>query len=181
MEEEESKMEREKEWVELELPLGDATETFELEKVVCSHGFFMMTPNIWDPLSKSLLRPLRLRLDDYDENDVGDASLSSVMVRISQPHDRPQCLLVRVRVEDRSLSARQKQTLLVTFDYSFVLFDHIAPFDSMFRSNGFVVTTFFWFDCRLRYRECCACVALTRGLRGSFVFYGKVRACVALH
>lgn len=34
--------------------------TFELEKAVCNHGFFMMAPNRWNPSSKTLVRPLRL-------------------------------------------------------------------------------------------------------------------------
>jgi hypothetical protein len=43
--------------LDLVLPLGEAAETFQLEKAVCSHGLFMMAPNQWDPLSKTLLRP----------------------------------------------------------------------------------------------------------------------------
>ncbi|KAK6645832.1 hypothetical protein PHAVU_L001673, partial [Phaseolus vulgaris] len=34
--------------------------TFNLEKAVCNHGFFMMAPNKWNPSTKSLQRPLRL-------------------------------------------------------------------------------------------------------------------------
>ncbi|CAN6929471.1 unnamed protein product, partial [Brassica oleracea] len=31
-----------------------------MAKAVCNHGFFMMAPNVWDPKSKSLTRPLTL-------------------------------------------------------------------------------------------------------------------------
>ena len=33
---------------------------FNMAKAVCNHGFFMMAPNVWDPKSKSLTRPLTL-------------------------------------------------------------------------------------------------------------------------
>jgi hypothetical protein len=36
-------------------------ETFDLEKAVCSYGFFMMAPNLWFPSTCTLQRPLRLR------------------------------------------------------------------------------------------------------------------------
>ena len=75
--------------VVLELPLGAAEEeeeSFELEKAVCSHGLFVMPPNQWDPVSKTLLRPLRL----------GDSDSESVMVRISQHQWAPHSLHVRV-------------------------------------------------------------------------------------
>lgn len=58
--------EEEEESVVLEIPLGDAAETFNLEKGVCSHGLFMMSPNHWDPLSLTFSRPLRLSLSDSD-------------------------------------------------------------------------------------------------------------------
>ncbi|KAK7333933.1 hypothetical protein VNO80_30714 [Phaseolus coccineus] len=48
--------------------------TFNLEKAVCNHGFFMMAPNKWNPSTKSLQRPLRL----MDQR-------CSVMVTISHP------------------------------------------------------------------------------------------------
>ncbi|PKI74948.1 hypothetical protein CRG98_004720 [Punica granatum] len=76
-----------KEVAVLELPLGDAAETFSLEKAVCSHGLFMMAPNRWDPLTRTFSRPLRL-IADLE----GDASLS-VMVRISH-HSRALQVLV---------------------------------------------------------------------------------------
>jgi hypothetical protein len=70
--------------VVLELGLGEAAKSFQLEKAVCSHGFFMMPPNQWDPLSKSLLRPLRLDTTDSDSDS------DSVLVRISQHSWAPQ-------------------------------------------------------------------------------------------
>ncbi|XVF86442.1 hypothetical protein PTKIN_Ptkin18bG0040600 [Pterospermum kingtungense] len=60
----------------VELPLGQAAEAFDLEKAVCSHGLFMLAPNQWDPISRTLSRPLRL-LDPF--------SPFTVMVRISHP------------------------------------------------------------------------------------------------
>ncbi|CAH8359745.1 unnamed protein product [Eruca vesicaria subsp. sativa] len=44
-----------------------------MEKAVCNHGFFMMAPNVWNPKSKSLTRPLTL------------SDSSSVSVTISHP------------------------------------------------------------------------------------------------
>nr|CAD1828294.1 unnamed protein product [Ananas comosus var. bracteatus] len=54
--------------VVLELPAEEeessatagSSSSFDLERAVCSHGLFMMAPNRWDPLSKTLTRPLRL-------------------------------------------------------------------------------------------------------------------------
>lgn len=66
-------------------------ETFDLEKAVCSYGFFMMAPNLWFPSTCTLQRPLRLR-----DN-------RSVMVCISQdksissPFSSSLNLLIRVR------------------------------------------------------------------------------------
>ncbi|GLT90682.1 hypothetical protein SLE2022_086050 [Rubroshorea leprosula] len=82
----------------IELPLGDAAETFDLEKAICSHGLFMMPPNQWDPVSRSLSRPLRLLHH-------------SLMVRISQPQYPPRCLHVRV-YGTRSLSPQHQHSLL---------------------------------------------------------------------
>ncbi|XP_072983106.1 uncharacterized protein [Typha latifolia] len=59
--------------VSLQLAFKETT-TFNLEKAVCSHGLFMMAPNRWDPVSKTLLRPLRLI-----------SSSLSLPVRISHP------------------------------------------------------------------------------------------------
>ncbi|KAE9467901.1 hypothetical protein C3L33_00187, partial [Rhododendron williamsianum] len=95
--------------VVIELPLGKTAEaaTFDLEKNVCSHGLFMMAPNFWDPLSKTLQRPLLL--DSHEESGNGSAS-SSVLVRISQPSDSPHSLRLRVFGVD-SVSPRHEQAL----------------------------------------------------------------------
>ncbi|CDP17259.1 unnamed protein product [Coffea canephora] len=69
----------------LYMPLKDYP-TFNLEKAVCNHGFFMMAPNVWDPSTKQFTRPLRLA-----------DSVNSVKVTISQPHD---CSLLLIEVHD---------------------------------------------------------------------------------
>lgn len=51
--------------LDLVLPLGEAAETFQLEKAVCSHGLFMMAPNQW-PLSKTQVSRM-LRLSETEE------------------------------------------------------------------------------------------------------------------
>lgn len=90
----------------LELPLGEAAATFELEKAVCSHGLFMMAPNFWDPQSKTFQRSLRLSLDyNHPDHEV------SVNVRISQPSDFPRALQLQVFGAD-SLSNQHSQSLL---------------------------------------------------------------------
>ncbi|PWA78712.1 DNA glycosylase [Artemisia annua] len=87
--------------VEFKLPLTESTANFNLEKAVCSHGFFMTAPNQWDPLLKTFKRPLRL-LDDV-------VSESSVLVEISQPLE---CCYLVVRVFDMdTLSTEQQQSL----------------------------------------------------------------------
>ncbi|MCE0481905.1 hypothetical protein HAX54_040094 [Datura stramonium] len=58
--------------------------SFNLEKAVCNHGFFMMAPNHWDPSTKSFSRPLRLA-----------DSITSAMTFISQP-TREDHLVVKV-------------------------------------------------------------------------------------
>ncbi|XP_062176325.1 uncharacterized protein LOC133881410 isoform X2 [Alnus glutinosa] len=90
--------------LDLVLPLGEAAETFQLEKAVCSHGLFMMAPNQWDPLSKTLLRPLRL---------LHSQPQASVLVRVSQPHWDSHSLHVRV-YGTHSLSTPHRQSLLVS-------------------------------------------------------------------
>ncbi|KAL8264973.1 hypothetical protein R6Q59_023103 [Mikania micrantha] len=90
--------------VEYKLPLGVASPTFNLEKAVCSHGFFMTAPNQWDPLSKTFQRPLRL----FD--DVVSSSSSSVTVQISQPPHASH-LLLRVR-DSVDLSPAHQQSLM---------------------------------------------------------------------
>ncbi|XP_010533227.2 PREDICTED: uncharacterized protein LOC104809040 [Tarenaya hassleriana] len=98
----------------VELPLGEAAEAFDLEKAVCSHGFFMMSPNRWDPLSRSLFRPLRfppLDFDgDFDGSDCGEAPYPSAVVRISQHPELP-CLSVRV-CGVSSLSESQRRAIV---------------------------------------------------------------------
>lgn len=59
----------EKKWL-ICLHVGNS---FELEKTVCSHGLFMMAPNLWIPSSKTLQRSLRLA-----------DSTTTATVRISQ-------------------------------------------------------------------------------------------------
>ncbi|KAK5794222.1 hypothetical protein PVK06_035436 [Gossypium arboreum] len=54
--------------------LGEATEGFELEKAICSHGLFMLASNHWDPISRSFSRSLHLTSPPL-----------TVTVRISQP------------------------------------------------------------------------------------------------
>ncbi|KAG5625830.1 hypothetical protein H5410_011048 [Solanum commersonii] len=95
--------------VVVELPLGDGDggcATFDLEKAVCSHGLFMMAPNRWDSLSKTLERPLRL-----SENINDDDHEQSVLVQITQPSDSRHSLLLRVFGTD-SLSTIQQRSLL---------------------------------------------------------------------
>ncbi|KAE8677970.1 Cation efflux family protein isoform 1 [Hibiscus syriacus] len=60
--------------MELKLALGECSGSFDMEKAVCNHGLFMMSPNVWIPSTKSLRRPLRLA----DSN-------RSVLVTISHP------------------------------------------------------------------------------------------------
>ncbi|ESW19537.1 hypothetical protein PHAVU_006G133500 [Phaseolus vulgaris] len=73
-------------WFEFHMELPSETEPFQLDQAVCSHGFFMMAPNHWDPLSKTLTRPLLL-------HNPSSSSSSSLLVSLSQ---RPQSLAVRV-------------------------------------------------------------------------------------
>ncbi|KAI3496582.1 hypothetical protein L1887_38947 [Cichorium endivia] len=89
------------------LPLGKAASTFHLEKAVCSHGFFMTAPNHWDPVSKTLQRPLHLLHSDDHEST---CSNSSVTVQISQP---PQSSHLLLRVFDTDpLSPAHQQSLM---------------------------------------------------------------------
>lgn len=97
----------------VDLPLGDSAATFDLEKAVCSHGLFMMSPNQWNHVSKTLNRPLRVDPDD----DGGNSSLS---VQISHPSDSPASLAVRVFGTDY-LSPRHQQSLLVFPFFNFSL------------------------------------------------------------
>ncbi|KAK6285110.1 hypothetical protein POUND7_004062 [Theobroma cacao] len=90
----------------IELPVGEAAAAegagpFNLEKAVCSHGLFMMAPNQWDPISRSLYRPLRL-LDHHSPP-------LTVQVRISQP--TASTLHLRV-YGTRCLSPQHRHSLL---------------------------------------------------------------------
>ncbi|GAV77369.1 hypothetical protein CFOL_v3_20840 [Cephalotus follicularis] len=103
-------------WVLLEVPLGEAAVTFDIEKAVCSHGLFMMAPNHWDPLSKTLSRPLNLCLSPLSpplHYHDGDTKENNVMVRVSHPPDSPLSLHVKVCCFSHSLTPQQKQQLLV--------------------------------------------------------------------
>ncbi|XP_022772502.1 uncharacterized protein LOC111315199 [Durio zibethinus] len=62
----------------LQLALGDCSSSFNMEKAVCNHGLFMMSPNVWIPSTKSLYRPLRL----------ADSS-HSLSVTVSHPPNHP--------------------------------------------------------------------------------------------
>lgn len=80
------------------LRLGESKSSFDLEKAVCNHGFFMMAPNRWIPSSKTLERPVRLA-----------DSTRSVRVSILKP-----CISVHkdsllVRVHDISPNDISKQ------------------------------------------------------------------------
>ncbi|XP_022720756.1 uncharacterized protein LOC111278365 isoform X1 [Durio zibethinus] len=89
----------------VEFPLGEAAEVFDLEKAVCSHGLFMLAPNQWDPISRSLFRPLRL-LDHHHHH----SPHLTVTVRISQP---PTSSTLHLRVYGtRSLSPQHRHSLL---------------------------------------------------------------------
>ncbi|XP_077230336.1 uncharacterized protein LOC143863529 [Tasmannia lanceolata] len=70
MEGEEEKSEKKR--VLISLPL-EKYPNFNLEKAVCSHGLFMMPPNLWISPTKTLQRPLRL-----------SNPIKSVTVQISQ-------------------------------------------------------------------------------------------------
>ncbi|KAE8721963.1 hypothetical protein F3Y22_tig00014732pilonHSYRG00037 [Hibiscus syriacus] len=75
--------------MEIKLALGECSGSFDMEKAVCNHGLFMMSPNVWIPSTKSLRRPLRL------------ADLNrSVLVTISHPPNQS-FLVIQV---DASLS-----------------------------------------------------------------------------
>ena len=88
-------------WVQVEMEAEDPD--FDLEKAVCSHGFFMMAPNRWDPATRTFQRPLRLPFL---------SSTISVFVRIFQPRRESSSLRISVFGVD-SLSLPQQQSLLV--------------------------------------------------------------------
>lgn len=103
--------------LKLKLPLA---ETFDLETAVCSHGLFMMSPNRWDPLSRSLSRPLHLSNSLDNGNSDTHISSVSVAVTIYQPQQDPHSLHIEVHNSGSgsapslslSLSREQQDALL---------------------------------------------------------------------
>ncbi|KAJ6696338.1 DNA GLYCOSYLASE-RELATED [Salix koriyanagi] len=106
---ENTKSDGKEESVVLQIPLGDAAETFNLEKAVCSHGLFMMSPNHWDPLSRTFSRPLRLSLSDSDPQV--STPTTSLFVSISHLPHLPRSLSVRV-YGTRRLSPKHQEALV---------------------------------------------------------------------
>ncbi|XP_042513966.1 uncharacterized protein LOC122088711 [Macadamia integrifolia] len=82
------------------LPLEDSALSFNLEKAVCNHGFFMMTPNQWIPSIKTLQRPLYLA-----------DSTTSVVVQISHPKKNDH---LHVLVLGTNFLSPQDQKVLLT-------------------------------------------------------------------
>ncbi|GLJ12147.1 hypothetical protein SUGI_0185440 [Cryptomeria japonica] len=74
-------------------------ETFDLEKAVCSYGFFMMPPNLWLSSSSTLRRPLRL------------SDATTRMVYISQQKSPSSSLQIRV-MDTSNLTTQDQQYLL---------------------------------------------------------------------
>ncbi|KAG4969354.1 hypothetical protein JHK84_035452 [Glycine max] len=73
--------------------------SFNLEKTVCNHGFFMMAPNKWISSTKSLQRPLRLA-----------DQCSSVIVTISH---LPESANIQIYVHDmEGVSLKSEQAIL---------------------------------------------------------------------
>jgi len=124
-------------WFEFHMELPSETEPFQLEQAVCSHGFFMMAPNHWDPLSKTLTRPLLLHNPSSPSS-----SSSSLLVSISQ---RSQSLAVRVH-SVHSISPQQQRHITV-----------LNSVKSRFFSRYSFLIRFFRCRCRLRFPECCGC------------------------
>ncbi|CAI9783605.1 unnamed protein product [Fraxinus pennsylvanica] len=81
------------------MELGESAKSFNLETVVCNHGFFMMAPNYWIPTTKTLMRVLRL-----------SDSITCVIVSISHPSNR-NFLQVEVHGMDQ-LSSLDKDAIL---------------------------------------------------------------------
>ncbi|KAM7473084.1 hypothetical protein LguiB_020327 [Lonicera macranthoides] len=91
--------------VELELDIGENFgSSAKLEEAVCNHGFFMMAPNDWNPLTKTLTRPLRL-----------DDSSTSAIVSVSHDGTNPNSLRVRIHPihHHRPISSSDCQAVLV--------------------------------------------------------------------
>lgn len=90
----------------MELPLGEAAPKFDLETAVCSHGLFMLSPNHWNPLTKSLTRPLHLTVHS-------NSPPPSITVTISQPHQDPHSLRIKLhKTPSASLSNHQQDALV---------------------------------------------------------------------
>ena len=123
-------------WFEFHMELPSETEPFQLDQAVCSHGFFMMAPNHWDPLSKTLTRPLLL-------HNPSSSSSSSLLVSLSQ---RPQSLAVRVH-SVHFISPQQQHHIKV-----------LNSLKSCFFSRYLFFIRFFRCGCRLRLPECCGCL-----------------------
>ncbi|KAM7473100.1 hypothetical protein LguiB_020343 [Lonicera macranthoides] len=94
--------------VELELDFGENFgSSAKLEEAVCNHGFFMMAPNDWNPLTKTLPRPLRL-----------DDSSTSAIVSVSHDGANPNSLRVCIHPihHHRPISSSDCQAVLVPVD-----------------------------------------------------------------
>ncbi|KAM7509750.1 hypothetical protein LguiB_008625 [Lonicera macranthoides] len=90
--------------VELELDFGENFgSSAKLEEAVCNHGFFMMAPNDWNPLTKTLTRPLRL-----------DDSSTSAIVSVSHDGTNPNSLRIRIHPihHHRPISSSDCQAVL---------------------------------------------------------------------
>ncbi|KAK9286082.1 hypothetical protein L1049_014462 [Liquidambar formosana] len=93
----------------VEMALGEAAATFDLEKAVCSHGLFMMPPNHWDPSTKTLQRPLHLH--SHASSSSTTITATSLLVRISHPQNQSHSLRLLV-FGTHSLSPQHRQALL---------------------------------------------------------------------
>lgn len=71
---------------------------FDLTRAVCSYGYFILAPNLWDPSRRTLTRPLRGQRDRL------------LRVRLSQP--RRQVVLQTDRRVDRAEAAKLKQQVV---------------------------------------------------------------------
>ncbi|KAM7473186.1 hypothetical protein LguiB_020429 [Lonicera macranthoides] len=90
--------------VELKLNIGENFgSSSKLEEAVCNHGFFMMAPNDWNPLTKTLTRPLRL-----------EDSITSAIVSITHDGTNPNSLRIRIRPlhHNRPISSSDHQAVL---------------------------------------------------------------------
>ncbi|KAL5570626.1 hypothetical protein UlMin_027201 [Ulmus minor] len=85
----------------LYLGLEESELSFNLEKAVCNHGFFMMPPNRWNSSDKTLQRPLRL--------SDGQASLT---VSISHPPNLRYLLIHLQNHPSSPLSSQDHNTIL---------------------------------------------------------------------